>query len=1107
MADITPLPLPPVKKRRLWRWMVAALVLLPVLSAALAAGFLFLIGGEDRARLMRDQVVSILESAVGPDHPVAMQGVSFAFSGLHPVMMINGLSIGRKERGPYVSLDKLVVDMEASALWRLTVSPRMVRFEGANILLPEGEGSRPAMEQVALARAALAGIALALSSKDERLSLLGKVEGRGIAVGRMAPGTHAAAPLLTDGTFALSRQADGGMVGEIGQLGRAETLGFRASLEDGQSPRLTVMTMGANIRALAVLSGHEIPVLSPDMGVEALFRLSLTPQQAFAQAEMRLALTKGRVSLPDPDIPPFDLERADLAVEMNADDPAITIRQMDIRLSETDLKLTGILTPQAGEAGGFALALAAQTAQIDRPSPSEPIVALNQLTIDGALAASLRSFTLNRLHFTQGAGEVTVSGFFSLDAGGTIETNVEAKAIDARAAFRIWPISIAPPVRRWVGEHVQAGRLAQLTVRSSLAGEALQDAFSQRPIPDSALDIRFRVEEGRVAPLPDAAPLVDAVVTGVITGRQAKVQVENAVILAKPVMPLKLREGQFTIADTSLKPATLDMVLPVSGTLEAFFATLNAPSLRPYAPPIPPEVAMADGQLDGRARVSLRLVEKPGPQDTRVDFTADLKGVAIDNIVKGEKLEGGTFQLTSKPSGLLIKGDARISGLPAQIELRGEGNETLNATLRLVMDEAQRLKRGFDTKSVLTGPMGVVLMASLNNKSSAAPDMKVELDLTRAKVEGIAPGLIKRAGQAASARFTLLTRPEGMILEGLEADLGAIQARGIIELGKHQQLLKADLASIKLSPGDNARLQVERVRNLLKFTLRGNSFDIRPFLKGFQVGKIEDPKALDLDFDLQTTVLVGFGGELLSAAEVQASKRSGRLTRFTTKGRFGAQPLTVSTQTPGAEPLVLNVETRDAGSLLRFMDFYPRMIGGRMAADIEVFADRQSGFVQIRDFVLRGEPALQQFAASSTPANRNETGSIAPNRLNPEEVDFTKLRADFTRRPGRLDLSEAVMWGASVGGSLEGTLDYAQDKVDLKGSLVPAYALNNLFSQVPIFGRLLGGSQYEGLFAMPFLINGKASSPVLRINPLSVIAPGFLRRFFEVQRQEKPEGQ
>jgi hypothetical protein len=86
---------------------------------------------------------------------------------------------------------------------------------------------------------------------------------------------------------------------------------------------------------------------------------------------------------------------------------------------------------------------------------------------------------------------------------------------------------------------------------------------------------------------------------------------------------------------------------------------------------------------------------------------------------------------------------------------------------------------------------------------------------------------------------------------------------------------------------------------------------------------------------------------------------------------------------------------------------------------------------------------------------------------------------------------------------MEGVLDYAADRVSIQGTFVPAYALNNLFAKVPILGPILGGGQYEGLFAVPFIITGRVSAPDLRVNPVSAIAPGFLRKFFEIRRESQ----
>ena len=47
-----------------------------------------------------------------------------------------------------------------------------------------------------------------------------------------------------------------------------------------------------------------------------------------------------------------------------------------------------------------------------------------------------------------------------------------------------------------------------------------------------------------------------------------------------------------------------------------------------------------------------------------------------------------------------------------------------------------------------------------------------------------------------------------------------------------------------------------------------------------------------------------------------------------------------------------------------------------------------------------------------------------------------------------------------------------------------------------VFGPLLGGGRNEGLFAVNFRVAGQATAPTLTVNPLSAIAPGFLRKLF-----------
>ena len=68
--------------------------------------------------------------------------------------------------------------------------------------------------------------------------------------------------------------------------------------------------------------------------------------------------------------------------------------------------------------------------------------------------------------------------------------------------------------------------------------------------------------------------------------------------------------------------------------------------------------------------------------------------------------------------------------------------------------------------------------------------------------------------------------------------------------------------------------------------------------------------------------------------------------------------------------------------------------------------------------------------------------------------------------------------------------------MNLGGTFVPLFGVNNLFSQVPLLGPLLGGGRHEGLLGLNYKITGSAANPELNVNPLSVLAPGFLRQIF-----------
>jgi hypothetical protein len=142
----------------------------------------------------------------------------------------------------------------------------------------------------------------------------------------------------------------------------------------------------------------------------------------------------------------------------------------------------------------------------------------------------------------------------------------------------------------------------------------------------------------------------------------------------------------------------------------------------------------------------------------------------------------------------------------------------------------------------------------------------------------------------------------------------------------------------------------------------------------------------------------------------------------------------------------------------------------------------QIGVVNIQNFVVRGEPSLERVVSGAK--NDPRAG-----------VEFSEMRCDFTRVPGRMIIRDGVVRGPVVGATIDGQIDYARDELHVHGTFVPLYGLNNMFGQIPIVGLFLGGGSNEGLVGINYEASGPPSAPRIAINPISAVAPGLLRKF------------
>ncbi len=316
--------------------------------------------------------------------------------------------------------------------------------------------------------------------------------------------------------------------------------------------------------------------------------------------------------------------------------------------------------------------------------------------------------------------------------------------------------------------------------------------------------------------------------------------------------------------------------------------------------------------------------------------------------------------------------------------------------------------------------------------------------------------------------------------------------KGTIDFDSGGEVQSANFPTYGFSDGDRASLKIERgAEGALRVIMRGEVYDGRGFVKSTAGASSTNPNAkkrsIDADLDMKVAAIVGFNGEALRGVELKMSRRAGEVRSFSLNGKIGRDAtLTGDLRGRANGRQMVYLESGDAGAFFRFTDVYSRMNGGQLALTMEApSADNagQQGVLNVRNFAVHDETQLERAVNNGTQAHRNA-------------IDFSGMRVEFTRMPGKVALREGVVRGPLLGGTIDGVVDYGRDDVHLRGTLVPLYGPNNLLGQIPVVGLFMGGDK-EGLLGITYEVIGHPGNPVLRINPISALAPGLLRKVFE----------
>jgi hypothetical protein len=721
---------------------------------------------------------------------------------------------------------------------------------------------------------------------------------------------------------------------------------------------------------------------------------------------------------------------------------------------------------------------------------AEPPLIFNRIAIRLRFDTDSRRVLLTQADISN--GEVGFAGTGSVDYASEprLTLGFAGTPMSVSALKRIWPILIVPEVREWVMERVERGSLQRIEVGVNSPVRNL----SRRgpPIPDDGLAVNIVASNVTLRPV-DELPLVrDADLKARVTGRTATVTVGQGTMDTPGGRKLSIADFVFEVPDMAPKPAPARVKFRVDGPVPAVAEILASDRWSEFSGAlIDPNTSQ--GKVAAQVTLGLPIKRELTKADTTYAITADLGGFAADRLVMNQKLEANTLKVIANNQGYQVKGDVKINGQPATIDYRKPNEGDADIKLQATLDDASRARLGFDLGPTVSGAIPVKLIGKIGGPDRDSR-MGIDADLTQLKLDNILPGWIKTPGKSSRAVFNVVQKQQSTRLEDIVIDGGGVLIKGSLEVDQNGDVISANFPTYSPSEGDKTSLKAERASDgTLKITMRGDVFDGRGFLKSAISGKEAEAKSktrnYDYDLDVKLGFVAGSYGEAVRSVDIKMSRRNGTIRNFALSGKLGKDTTQLTGdlrgRAQGARDVVY-LETNDAGAFFRFTDTYAKMMGGQLQLAMDpptVEPHAKEGLVNIRDFTIKGEGSMDRLAAGGPTGAQNG-------------VSFSRLRAEFTRQNGQLSVREGVVKGPTIGATIEGCIDYPGNQVRMSGTFVPMYGLNNIFGQLPVLGLFLGGSN-EGLIGVTYEIVGTPGAPVLRVNPISAMAPGVLRKIFE----------
>lgn len=679
------------------------------------------------------------------------------------------------------------------------------------------------------------------------------------------------------------------------------------------------------------------------------------------------------------------------------------------------------------------------------------------------------------------AGEVSgLSSQLSVIGAGGLEN------LDAKRIKHYWPLGLAGGARAWVTKNILGGRISDGEVSLDIKPGDL----AKKRLRDKAVEFTWNFDGIRAHYMENMPDLKQGRGSGLVTGRRFELMVKKALSEG-----LVASQGHLLVPDFSKNTNDLHVDFVAEGTVANVFALIDREPLKLVS-----DMGMAPASAQGNAwvKTSLRFPLKDDLElaDIKIDSSAQLQGFSSDQKFGGYRLSEGILSVKADNSQIKVFGTSRINGVPGEMGwsryFQAEGPaEADRLKIKMRIDDAGRRALGFDFGDLLRGPVWAEGDFHLGRQGVVAGNVRANLSAATISIEDI--DWEKRADTAGNLEVDLKRRLDGSTgITRLAVRAGDLEFLGNGEFDTDNKLLHLNGERLAFAQNDLAFKLSWLADGTKKLDFSGRRLDLRSYFdESVAIAEPEHPAQEPFDLTMQIDQVVVTDDIGLTDVRATASRRNGIWSRVNSRALINAGPGVRMFVKPAGEARKLMLFAQDAGAVARALGIAKGVSGGKLRLDAVLPLGRGwrngvSGTLRAANFKVVNAPVLAQMLS---------LGSLTgiADALGGEGIAFTRFEAPFLLKGPRLAVKRARAVGPALGLTANIEFDRASKQVKAKGTIVPAYSISAVMGNIPIIGDILVGKPGEGLFAMNYSARGNWEKPKIIVNPLSALAPAFLR--------------